>query len=672
MAQRPKPYSTIKTIAHNGMMPAASIRALADEIATTRDGMDITRPYVHGLKQPRDPRLMSVADWGVYDEILKDDQVKSTIQQRISAVVSRDWDVVPGDDQDPRSVEAAEALKDNLLEIGWDRITGKMLMATFYGYSVSELLWDKDKPLWFKDIKVRHARRFRYDQDDELRLITTGNTHKGMALDPYKFWVVQTGASDDDEPYGRGLAEWLFWPTLFKRNGIRFWNNFLDKFGSPTAIGKYPAGTTPDQINNLLGAMQAIATDAGVAIPERMSVEFLEAVRSGTGDYDKMWSKCDASISKIVLSQTMTTDDGSSNSQAQVHDGVKLEVIKADADLVTDSFTCGPARWWTTFNYGADVATPRVTRDVKEPIDSQREAQTDTALKAHGWERTDESFSETYGDGYRRIVTSNAVANPQREPAAEEAAEFAASDPKPLYVSRKLLNTSDIIDWARSQGFTNLIEPDDMHVTIAYSKRPVNWFKMGDDLGYQMEPLAIQPGGPRQVAPLGDQGAIVLHFYSGHLQARHRHIREAGASWDYPEYLPHVTLTYGGDDIDIDAIEPYTGLLLFGPEIFEGITGDWHESVSSVQLSENEDGFITADEDAEIVEELIAADGFRVAEAMTGSVFDRISQASSADELQAILEDEAINLMDDNPLRESIERAAFAMRLNEENSAPNA
>ena len=82
---------------------------LAGEIATTRDGRDITRPFVQELEQPRDRRLLGVVDWGIYERVRRDDQVKSCMQQRISAVVSRDWDVLPGDDKDARSVAAAEA-----------------------------------------------------------------------------------------------------------------------------------------------------------------------------------------------------------------------------------------------------------------------------------------------------------------------------------------------------------------------------------------------------------------------------------------------------------------------------------------------------------------------------------------------------------------------------------
>lgn len=387
-----------------------SLAALTAPVATTQDGRDVTRPYARGLQEPRDPRLMRSVDWGVYDKILEDDQVFSCLQQRRAAVVGRNWNVVPGDEDDPRSVAAADALRDNLAAIGWDRITDKMLYARFYGYSVAELVWEPKGALWqFGSIRVRHARRFRINDTGEWRLLTPQNLMHGEELPKRKFWIVSAGASDDDEPYGRGLAEWLYWPTLFKRNGVRFWNNFTDRYSSPTAVGTYRPGTAATEVDRLLDALQAMATDSGITLPEGMKIELMHVAQSGAmTNFDTLCRYMDAAISKVVLSQTMTTDSGSSQSQAKVHQDVKLEVVKSDANLLSDSFNDGPAQWFTDVNFGANVAAPRVTRDVAEKIDTRRQADTDGIHAGMGWTRTEESFRKTFGDGFVRIPTKGA------------------------------------------------------------------------------------------------------------------------------------------------------------------------------------------------------------------------------------------------------------------------
>lgn len=149
--------------------------------------------------------------------------------------------------------------------------------------------------------------------------------------------------------------------------------------------------------------------------------------------------------------------------------------------------------------------------------------------------------------------------------------------PRTLYVQRKLLNAAEFIAWAKAQGFETTTPADDLHVTIAFSRRPVDWMKAGETWSSDKKgQLVVEPGGARLVEKLGDKGAVVLLFSSSELTWRHESIRrEAGASWDFPEYQPHVTITYAGGDVDLSTVEPYRGKLQFGPEIFEELDDDW-------------------------------------------------------------------------------------------------
>lgn len=147
------------------------------------------------------------------------------------------------------------------------------------------------------------------------------------------------------------------------------------------------------------------------------------------------------------------------------------------------------------------------------------------------------------------------------------------SEPRPLYVSRKVVNSAEILKWAKGQGFSNTLEADDLHVTVTYSKAPVDWMKMGQSSWSENTKgqLEIKPGGPRVVEPLGNEGAVVLMFGNNELTWRNREMQENGASWDYEDYQPHVTITYEPGSVDIEKVEPYRGKIVLGPEIFEEI-----------------------------------------------------------------------------------------------------
>jgi hypothetical protein len=273
---------------------------------------------------------------------------------------------------------------------------------------------------------------------------------------------------------------------------------------------------------------------------------------------------------------------------------VKAEIVKADADLICEGINGTFAKWVTRWNHGDDVAPPKVYRVLDDAEDLDKVAERDSKLDQMGIERTDESIEQVYGEGYQRKPKPDPAALPPALPgrrgaaanddeqdpaiarrAADRRAEFDAHEPTPLYVSRRLQNADDVLAWARAQGFKNLERAEDLHVTILYSRKPVDWFGMGET--WSSDPkggLTVPAGGPRKVEALGDKGAIVLHFASSDLRWRHEGMVERGASHDFDDYFPHVTFTYDGGDVDLTKVQAYEGELRFGPERFEELVAD--------------------------------------------------------------------------------------------------
>lgn len=143
------------------------------------------------------------------------------------------------------------------------------------------------------------------------------------------------------------------------------------------------------------------------------------------------------------------------------------------------------------------------------------------------------------------------------------------SAPQTLFAKRTLVNGPAFIDWAKRVGFKTTQDPKDLHVTLAYSKAPLAW---PSPQGGELTVPATAEG--RSVVPLGDQGAVVLKFNSPELAARWQELKDAGASWDYAGYQPHVTVSWKADGLDTSKIKPYDGELVFGPEVFKPVNPD--------------------------------------------------------------------------------------------------
>lgn len=111
------------------------------EIAGIKDGRDITRPFIGPLLYPLDTVLRSQNhDYKVYTALLRDSQVFSCLQQRISKVISAETIVDAASDADI-DVAAADFIRNLLFEIGWDAVCERMLYAIFFGFSIAEIQW---------------------------------------------------------------------------------------------------------------------------------------------------------------------------------------------------------------------------------------------------------------------------------------------------------------------------------------------------------------------------------------------------------------------------------------------------------------------------------------------------------------------------------------------------
>lgn len=382
-----------------------------NEIAGIGDGRDITRGYTNfGYLTPQDTILMleGRGDLRTYEKVLQDEQVKSCMQQRVTALTGCEWDVLAGDDR-RISKKAADFVKDTLQSIPLNLKMQEAAYGIFYGFTVAEMhpvddglgevVLDAD----MGGISVRNRRRFKFGEDRKPRLITfknpLGEEFDELALK--NLWWFSAGGDNSDDPYGRGLAHWLFWLTFFKRNDLKYWLIFLEKFAQPTTVGKYPRGATKEEQGKLLAAGKAVQADSTVIIPEGMILELLEANRSGTLDYSTLWDKMNAAIAKVILSQTMTTDNGSSKSQSETHLSVRQDVIRGDRDLICDSFNMHIVRNLMAYNAQKfeGAAMPKFWYKVTEPLDTKAESEKDKNLFSFGFRPSAERVADVYGEG---------------------------------------------------------------------------------------------------------------------------------------------------------------------------------------------------------------------------------------------------------------------------------
>lgn len=372
---------------------------IRNEIATVE--RDITRPFFGPLLLNRDDTLATrggSAGLKIYDDIERDTRVFSCMQKRKMALVAYPWQLDAASDA-PADQDVRDLVERALNSFGFSQLVVGLLDAILKGFAVAEIMWgivdNEVRPI---DAKIRDQRRFRFDVDYQLRLLDFEDILLGKVVPDRKFVLHSVGAKDGS-PYGLGLGTRLFWPAWFKRQNTAFWLSFNDKYGSPTSVGKYPAGTPePDQAR-LLAALQAIARDAGVIVPEGMSIELLQAAQSGAVDaFDRFLARQDDAIAETILGETLTTsvDGGGSYAAANTHNDVRLELTQADGELLAGTLNKSLVPWIVQLNRpGAQPPKLKFLVDQEENLAERVDR--DVKVSGMGFRPTLDYIQRTYG-----------------------------------------------------------------------------------------------------------------------------------------------------------------------------------------------------------------------------------------------------------------------------------
>ena len=445
------------------------------EIASIGDGKDITRGYVNSFPWlvPQDKVLaLTGFNYEDYRKLLTDDQVFAAFQQRRLAVLSKPWQVTPASDS-PQDIKIAQFVEDNLKNIAFDNIIDKMLYGRFYGYSVGEVLWDINRGVHIANIAVRRQDRFVFDPDKNL-LLRTSDNYSGVSLPQQKFWVFKTGTDNDDEPYGLGLAHYVYWVELFKRTGTRQWMVYLEKFGSPTTIGKYGKGSTATERKKLLQALYSIRNNSAIITPDTVDIDIIGGGSKGSrsASYPDFYDRMNKAISKIIIGQTMTIDDGSSMSQSTTHLTVREDIIIADAKMISSSFNETVLKWLVDYNFDTDTY-PKLEYKLLKDEDQNKKAQRDQIVVNMTGRLLDKDYAQkTYNlklsDKPAAAPTSSEFANQSPELdklSSNLTQQLADQDTKTIDVVKKIVDTAVDLDDLQNKLITAFADIKDDEFT---------------------------------------------------------------------------------------------------------------------------------------------------------------------------------------------------------------
>lgn len=399
---------------------AESGKSLSDQIATRGRSIDFYGLSTY-LPNP-DPVLKALGkDIKVYRELRADAHVGGCIRRRKAAVKALEW----GLDRDKAKSRVAKSIQAIFADLDLSRIITEMLDAVLYGYQPMEVMWGKvGGYLVPVDIVGKPADWFVYDEENQLRLRTRQSPLKGEELPARKFLVPRQDASYDN-PYGFADLSMVFWPTTFKKGGLKFWVQFTEKYGAPWVIGKHPRSASDTETNLLLDRLEDMVQDAVAVIPDDSSVEIKEAAgKTGSTEvYERLLHFCRSEVSIALLGQNQTTEATSNRASAQAGLEVTRDIRDGDKAIVQEAFNT-LIRWVCELNFN-DGARPVFEMWEQQEVDKVL-AERDEKLVRAGAKLTPAYFKRAYSLQDGDLDETAKPAQP-----ATPAAEFAEGDEAP-------------------------------------------------------------------------------------------------------------------------------------------------------------------------------------------------------------------------------------------------
>lgn len=340
-----------------------------------------------GLTPARIVAVLREADEGdlvrfasLLDEIEdRDPHIVSVLSTRKRAVANLAWHIEPGGNRavDRRVAEWVTAkvqgisnLEDGLLDL---------LDAICKGVAMVEIDWrHQGGELSVASLDYRPQRWFRVDPDDpnQFRLLSTTDPINGEVLTPDR-WVVHQSKAKSGFASQAGLGRVLVWLWLWKSYAMKDWASYSELFAAPMRVGRYPAGASAPDIDDLHSALQKLGVDAVATIADDMKVEFVQAAKDGGDTYERLMSFCNREVSKAVLGQTLTTEEGKNGARAlgQVHDLVRQDLLESDARQLARTLSRDLVAPLVRFQFGPSTPLPRFVFEFEPPADAKSVAE---------------------------------------------------------------------------------------------------------------------------------------------------------------------------------------------------------------------------------------------------------------------------------------------------------
>tara|TARA_R110000823_G_scaffold309594_2_gene433952 strand:- start:477 stop:1703 length:1227 start_codon:yes stop_codon:yes gene_type:complete len=314
----------------------------------------------------------------LYKDAMLDTHLSSIVGGRVLRMTNKRFVI-----QDKKGV--ANYDKSDILETKWFTDCVRYAIESFaYEYSLIHVIKGEDGKIKNMNLVPREH------VNPDRRLVVKGvYDNQGLLFDKFPNDLLYAKLYD-----GYGLLEKAAPMTILKRHSWASWDEFEQIFGMPIRIAKL--GTISEEVKAEVAQwLKEMGTASYGVFPQFADIEVKEANnRDAFNVFMKKIETVDSQLSILVNGQTMTVSDGSSRSQAEVHQDTQDDITHADLRNIVNWLNDNLVPLLR--NCGYDIG-PDEWIGVEQVTDPEQKIKIDAELMRNGYRLKKEYLEKTYG-----------------------------------------------------------------------------------------------------------------------------------------------------------------------------------------------------------------------------------------------------------------------------------
>jgi phage gp29-like protein len=283
--------------------------------------------------------------YAVYDAMERDSMIQTALTIKKLAVASAETRVVAANS----SGEARRRAE--FVETVFERMEGSPLTilqqaidAFAKGWAVQEMVFEViGGRVWLRAVRSKNPLNFGVHLDafgNPLGLNLQLPGESARELPRWKF-VLYANRSGYGRPKGKSDLDAAHPHWKAKQSLLNAWRIHLERFASPTVVGRYQRGLSADEQGQILGALSNLQNNTAIVCPNEIEIDTLGGKPEPSTGFMDALDFHNREMARAILGQTLTTDEGrrvGSLALGKVHLQVMLLQINAIrrelADLV--------------------------------------------------------------------------------------------------------------------------------------------------------------------------------------------------------------------------------------------------------------------------------------------------------------------------------------------------